>query len=112
MFFGEQNRTGRGKYNYKRGYIYDGEWENNLKCGIGRLDFNEKGTYFGNHHFGRNKFLKFWGLFVRWQGTSSMAKDTEKGYSLTQTKMCIQECGSTEKNQAKECMSITPQESN
>ena len=37
-----QVRSGKGKYTYSNGDVYNGEFKNNLKNGIGRLVYTDK----------------------------------------------------------------------
>lgn len=42
-----QLRDGQGIYFYKKGHKYEGNWKENHKCGVGKMEFKKKGVYFG-----------------------------------------------------------------
>ena len=42
-----QLRCGKGKYTYSNADVYNGDFKNNCKHGIGRLVYADKSEYYG-----------------------------------------------------------------
>lgn len=48
-----KKRCGKGTYTYKNGDIYEGDWKENQKHGLGLIKYLNEGEYFGRFENGR-----------------------------------------------------------